>query len=445
MPPTHSAQVDAPPHTRRADSHVQPRIVITGMGVLAPNAHGLDAFTQALRAGTSGVRRVPELSDLKLGCQVAGEPQDVAALSSRYLSDGERRGTNHCITYACVAADDCWRDAGMPTDIPASDPDVDTGAIIGTGLSGSTETCSDHVFPLVDSGQARRLGTMVVERVMGSGPSARVTGRLGLAGPVTANSNACSTGAESIWMAAQLIRAGLVTRMMAGGSEGYSKYIVAMFDAMRLLMRDSNDAPEAASRPLSASAGGFVAAGGAGMLMLESLDSALARNAHIHAEFLGGAINCGGQRQGGTMAASSPAGVRRCLEAALRDARISPDDVDVVNGHFTGTKADVSSVADLQAVLGRPTEAFPWLIATKSLIGHALGAAGAIESVASVLMLEHGFVHGNPNATDLNPGLDGLRARVPVTTVDTSCRTLLKTSFGFGDVNCALLFRRWNS
>lgn len=419
------------------------RIVITGLGVLAPNAHGADDFTAALREGRTGLRRMADLAEIGLTCQVAGVPQDVAALAERYLSAAERKGTNLCITYASIAAEDCWRDAGFEVPGLSAPADADTGAVFGTGMSGGPETCADHLVPLVNAGQARRLGTMVVERIMGSGPSARITGRLGLGGPVFANSNACSTGGEAVHLAAQVIRSGGARRMLAGASEGYSRYIVAMFDAMRLLVPDGNDDPGGASRPLGAAANGFVPAGGAAALMLETLESATARGARIYAEYLGGAINSGGQRDGGSMTASSAAGVRRCLEAALRDARVLPDEVDLVNGHFTGTKADAPSVHDLSTVLGRAPDAFPSLTATKSLIGHALGAAGAIESVATVLMLHGQFVHGNLNCGDLNPALQAYRHCIPTRTVDRSCRMALKTAFGFGDVNCALLFGRW--
>ena len=253
------------------------------------------------------------------------------------------------------------------------------------------DTIAERVVPLTDAGKVRRLGSRAVEQAMASGTSARVAGLLGLGNQVTTNSSACSTGTEATLLGASRIRQGLAERMLCGGSEGASPHIWAGFDAMRVLMRGANDAPEQASRPMSASAGGFVPGAGAGVLVLESLDSARARGARIHAELLGGALNCGGHRGGGSMTAPNPQGVVRCIRAALGDAGIEPDAVDAINAHLTATGADAREVEAWAAALERPPDRFPVLTATKSMIGHTLGAAGAIECVASVLMLDGGL------------------------------------------------------
>ena len=232
--------------------------------------------------------------------------------------------------------------------------------------------------------------------------------------------------------------------MLAGGSEGASKYVWAGFDAMKVLNRTRNAAPEAASRPMSASAAGFVPGAGAGVLLLESLDSATRRGARIYAEVLGGHVNCGGQRNGGSMTAPNPEGVRRCIRAALTMARVQPSAIDAINGHLTATFADAHEVANWAAALELPPERMPLLHATKSLIGHALGAAGGIECVASVLELHHGFVHGSLNCEDLHPALMPYAARVVHQTVRPDrLDVLAKASFGFGDVNGCVIFRRF--
>src|SRR5207244_58507 len=198
-----------------------------------------------------------------------------------------------------------------------------------------------------------------------------------------------------------------------GGSEGASHYTWAGFDAMRVLTRASNDAPERASRPMSASAAGFVPAAGAGVLLLESLESALERGAPIRAEVLGGAVNCGGQRAGGSMTAPNPDGVRRCVRAALDDAGIPPRKVDAINGHLTATGADPREVQAWATALERSPATFPPITATKSLIGHALGAAGGIECVASVLMVQGGFLHPTVNCEDVHPEIAPFAAAIP--------------------------------
>jgi 3-oxoacyl-(acyl-carrier-protein) synthase len=232
--------------------------------------------------------------------------------------------------------------------------------------------------------------------------------------------------------------------MLCGGAEVPSPYIWAGFDAMRVLSRKFNDQPEKASRPMSASAGGFIPGCGAGVLVIESLDSALARGARIRAEVLGVATNCGGHRGGGSMTAPNPTGVQRCIQAALADAALEPARIDAISGHLTATGADPKEVANWSRALGRGPADFPVITSTKSLIGHALGAAGAIESVAAVLMLEGGFVHASRNCEDVHPEIAPFAASIPhETRALPGLSVMMKAGFGFGDVNAALVLRKW--
>jgi 3-oxoacyl-(acyl-carrier-protein) synthase len=298
--------------------------------------------------------------------------------------------------------------------------------------------------PFVDQKKVKRLGSTAVEQVMASGISARVSGLLALGNQVTTNSSACSTGTEALAIGAARIRAGLAQRMLCGGAEGASHYIWAGFDAMRVLARGFNEEPEKASRPLSASAAGFIPGSGAGVLLLESLSSARARGARIHAELLGSAVNCGGHRGGGSMTAPNPESVRRCIRAALADARTAAGEIDVINGHLTATAADPLEVASWAAALERGPAAFPAITSTKSMIGHALGAAGAIESVATVLMLTRGFVHPSINCEDVHPEVAAFAASIPHAVREApGLRTAIKAGFGFGDVNACVVFRKW--
>lgn len=418
------------------------RVVVTGMGVLAPNGHGLADYEASLRRGRSGIRFFPGLAELGFACQVGGAPEGVADLSERYLTPLARSTMNTAMLYAAIAALDCWSDAGLPPPDPQGQADWDTGAIIGTGIGGA-ETLCGIVGPRVSSGQVRRLGSAMVEQAMASSVSAAVGGLLGLGGQVTTNSSACITGTEAVIEAYYQIREGRISRMLAGGTESDSPYIWGCFDAMRVLSRGFNETPDQASRPLSGSSSGFVPGAGAGFLLLESWESARSRGARVYAEVLGGHVNSGGQRGLGSMTFPDPQGVQRCFREALRRSGVDPSEVDAINGHLTGTMADPWEVKNWQAALGVPAHKLPLLNGTKGLIGHALGAAGGLECVASVLQLAGGFVHGSVNCEDLHPELAPFSDRIVRTTLETPIRTLAKSSFGFGDVNACVLFRRW--
>jgi 3-oxoacyl-(acyl-carrier-protein) synthase len=230
--------------------------------------------------------------------------------------------------------------------------------------------------------------------------------------------------------------------MIAGSAEGYSPCISACFDAMRVTARGRNADPHSASRPLSASAAGFVPGAGAGALLLEDRDTALRRGARVYAEVLGGQVNCGGQREGGSITASNPAGVQRCIREALIDARLHPREVAYVNGHLTATRADANEIRNLACALGRDLSSLPWVNSTKSMIGHALGGAGSMECVATVLQLYHSFVHPSINCEDLHPDLLPAASRFPRSIVPADIPFALKTSFGFGDVNACVVLGR---
>lgn len=419
------------------------RVVITGMGVVSANAHGLKNFETALRNGTSGIRFFPKLKELGFGCQVGGIPQGLDEIQKSYFTKETLLAMNSSMTYAAIAGIDAWRDAGFTYD-PENPPAIDwnTGAVMGTGVGG-VDTLCEFVVPRVNEGKIRRLGSTSVEQTMSSAVSARLGGLLGLGGQVTTNSSACTTGTEAIVNAYLHIREGRSKRMLAGGAEGSSHYIWAGFDAMRVLSRAFNATPEKASRPMSASAAGFVPSSGAGVLMLESLESALERGARIYAEIIGGQVNCGGQRGGGSMTAPNPEGVVRCIRTAMTEARLASKDIDLINGHLTATMADPLEISNWQRSLELRTEEFPLIQSTKSMIGHSLGAAGGIECVASVLQISQDFVHGSVNCEDLLPELQPFAKSIPQKTLEKKIKVIAKASFGFGDVNGCILFRNY--
>ncbi|OPL12834.1 MAG: beta-ketoacyl-ACP synthase [delta proteobacterium MLS_D] len=419
------------------------RVVITGIGVVAPNAVGLDDFRKALREGRSGIRFIPQLEELNFGCRIGGIPPGFNDVRARYFDNEKLLSINDNIGYASVAAVDAWRDAGF--DLPGDNDEVDwdTGAIVGCGIGGM-DTIAERVVPMIQAGKVRRMGSRIVEQVMNSGTSARVGGLLGLGNQVTSNSSACSTSSEAIFSALQRIRGGLAKRMLAGGSEGASPYIWGGFDAMRVIARKFNDQPEEGSRPMSASAAGFVPGAGAGVLMLEDLETARARGARIYCEILGGAVNAGGQRNGGSMTAPNPEGVIRCIRSSIADAGIHADDIDAVNGHLTATFADPSEIRNWSNALERGPERFPLVNSTKSMIGHCLGAAGGIECAAVTLELAERFLHPSLNCEDVHPEIEAFSDKIVHQTMEyPELKIIAKSSFGFGDVNSCLIFKTW--
>jgi 3-oxoacyl-(acyl-carrier-protein) synthase len=414
------------------------------MGIVAPNGHGLENFEQALREGRSGIRFFPRLEKLKFSCQIGGMPDNFEEVREKYFDQEQLLSLNENIGYVSVSAIDAWRDAGF--DVPGYYDDKinwDTGAILGCGIGGM-DTIGETVVPMVNDGKTRRMGSRIVEQVMSSGTSARVGGLLALGNQVTSNSAACSTGAEAIVDAVWRIRTGLADRMLAGGSEGPSPYIWAGFDSMRVIARKFNDQPQKGSRPMSASANGFVPGAGGAVLVLENLETALSRNARIYAEIIGGHVNCGGQRNGGSMTAPNPEGVQKCIKSALNDAAIDPNEVDAINGHLTATFADPSEVRNWSLGLGRGPENFPYINSTKSMIGHCLGAAGAIESIAVALELYKGFLHPSVNCEDVHPEIEAFAKSIPHEVMDyPDLKIIAKACFGFGDVNSCLIFKKW--
>jgi 3-oxoacyl-(acyl-carrier-protein) synthase len=413
------------------------------MGIVAPNGHGLINFEKALREGRSGIRFVPTLKELNFSCQIGGIPENFDEVRTSYFDHEKLLSLNDNIGYISVSAVDAWRDAGFTYSDDNDQVDWDTGAILGCGIGGM-DTIAGRVVPMVGEGRVRRLGSRIVEQVMNSGTSARVGGLLALGNQVTSNSSACSTGTEAIVNALERIRSGSAKRMLAGGSEGASPYIWAGFDAMRVIARKFNDQPEKGSRPMSASANGFVPGAGGAILVLEELQTALDRGARIYAEILGGDVNCGGQRNGGSMTAPNPEGVQRCIRSALADAHITPDQIDAINGHLTATFADPYEVNNWSRALNQDPHDFPYINSTKSMVGHCLGASGAIESVAVILQLYGGFLHPSINCEDVHPEISAFSERIPHQVLEyPELKIMAKASFGFGDVNSCLIFKKW--
>jgi 3-oxoacyl-(acyl-carrier-protein) synthase len=419
------------------------RVVITGLGIVAPNGVGLDAFTHALKNGISGIKHDPELERLQFSCQISGKPEIPTELALQYFSELELRNFNATgILYGVIAGIDAWKDAGLSLEIK-EEPDWDSGTIFGTGTSG-IEKFRESIYK-IDDFQTRRLGSTAVAQTMNSGISAYLGGKLGLGNQVTTNSSACTTGTESILMAYERIKSGQAKRILAGSTSDSGPYIWGGFDAMKVCTFKHNESPEQGSRPMSVSASGFVPGSGAGALVLEDLDSALARGATIYAEVLGGNINSGGQRGLGTMTAPNPVAVQKCIKNAIENAGIQASEIDAINGHLTATSKDSLEIQNWCEALGRSGIDFPYINSVKSMIGHCLSGAGSVESVASILQLHQGFIFPNINCEDLHPEITNKidASRIPQKLIEKELNIIAKASFGFGDVNGCVIFKKY--
>ena len=419
------------------------RVVITGLGVVAPNGVGLDAFTHAIKNGVSGIKKDPELERLQFSCQISGKPEVSAELSLQYFSELELRNFSATgILYGVIAGIDAWKDAGLSLEFN-QEPDWDSGTIFGTGTSG-IEKFRESIYK-IDDFQSRRLGSTAVAQTMNSGVSAYLGGKLGLGNQVTTNSSACTTGTESILMAFERIKLGQAKRILAGSTSDSGPYIWGGFDAMRVCTFKHNDSPQQGSRPMSASASGFVPGSGAGALVLEDLETAVARGAKIYAEVLGGNVNSGGQRGLGTMTAPNPVAVQKCIRNAIKNAGIHANEIDTINGHLTATSKDSLEIQNWSEALEKKGIDFPYINSLKSMVGHCLSGSGSIESVASVLQLHHGFVFPNINCEDMNPAITVLvdQSRIPIRLIEKELNIVAKASFGFGDVNGCVIFKKF--
>lgn len=420
------------------------RVVITGLGVVSPNGIDVPNFLHAIQNGVSGIRFIPQYEELKFNCQVSGLPEFEWEQLKNYITETSLYGLkSKGIAFGIKAALDAWRDAG--NNIINEETLWETGCIFGSSVA-DTDVIKNAITR-VDARESKKLGSRVVEQIMNSGITAYISGRLGLGNKVISNSSACATGTQAILMGYEYIKYGMAKRMVVGSSEYVDSYIFGAFDSMRVLSRKFNDQPEKASRPMSSSAGGFVPGSGAGALILEDLDFALARNATIYAEILGASNNSGGQRNGGTMTAPGAEGVIRCIQEALADANTSAQSIDLVCGHLTATIADKLEIQNWVQALGRKGDDFPLVNSLKSMIGHCLSAAGSIETVAAVLQIVHQFAHPNINLEDPNPEIIELIGanNLPTKKVNREINVVAKANFGFGDVNACLIISKYDN
>lgn len=419
------------------------RVVVTGIGAITPNALGVDSFSKALFEGKSGIRYQSESEDLNFRCRVAGVPPVTSEYSAQFFPNIYQEVLkNNAIIYGCLAGLEAWKMAGLTY---GEERQANMGMVFGAGAAGM-DAFNVGPFENINAGKNKLLGTTIIPQSMNSGTAAYLNQLLGLGGPVISNSAACTTGSEAIMMGYEQIQLGKADVMLCGSSEGIGRFIWGAFDSMRILASNSNDHPEQASKPMSTSSSGFVPSGGGGALVIESLESARIRGANILAEVIGVAQNCGAQREGGSMTAPNPKAAIACIQHAIQHAQIKPEEIDLISGHLTSTRADPLEINNWVTALNLPADQLPLINTPKSMIGHCISAAGSIESVACVLQLRDQFVHQNINLTEATIH-DKIKSiypleKIPLESQNREINTIIKSNFGFGDVNCTLIFRK---
>ena len=407
------------------------RVVVTGLGCVTPLGTDAAATWNALVRGVSGVGFLE-------GAEFAALPSRVAAAVKGEIDPGdvdfkERRRLDRVILFALAAAREAMADSGLAG---AGFESARAGAAIGSAIGGLSTLLSNHVAFL--SGGPRRVSPFAIPMALANMPGAYVAIKHGLGGPNFAHVSACASGAHALGEAARSIERGDADVMVAGGAEATTvPFVVAAFANMQALSR-RNDDPPRASRPFDVERDGFVMGEGAGVLVLEAEEHARARGARIRAILLGYGASADAQH----VAAPDEDGdgARRCMERALLDADLAPGDVHYVNAHATSTPAgDRSEARAIRAVFGSCAAALP-VSSTKSMTGHLLGAAGAVEALACVRALETGTLPPTINLDRVDPEcqLDHVVGKAR----EVRARVALSNAFGFGGANSSLVFAR---
>ncbi|MBI3771497.1 MAG: beta-ketoacyl-ACP synthase I [Gammaproteobacteria bacterium] len=401
------------------------RVVVTGIGIVSSIGNNQQEVADALKAGRSGIEFCAEYAEMGFRSHVHGSIKlDVEPLIDRKL----RRFMGDAAAYNYIAMQQAIEDAGL-NETQISNPRA--GLVVGSGGASHANTVA--AADILREKGIRRVGPYMVPKTMGSTTSANLATAFKIKGVNYSISSACSTSAHCIGNGMELIQMGKQDIVFAGGGEELGWEGSMMFDAMGALSSKYNDRPTVASRAYDADRDGFVISGGGGLLVLEELEHALQRGARIYAELVG----YGATSDGFDMVQPSGEGATRCMRLALDGVK---GKVDYINAHGTSTPAgDMKELEAIRAVFG---DDMPAISSTKSLTGHALGAAGVNEAIYSLLMMKHNFLCASANIENLDPFAEGmpiLRARRD----NVQLNTVLSNSFGFGGTNACLVFQRY--
>jgi 3-oxoacyl-[acyl-carrier-protein] synthase-1 len=399
------------------------RAVITGIGVVSSIGNNKEEVLESLKTGKSGIAFNQEFADYKLRSNVSGKIDiDVKA----HVDRKAMRFMGDAAAYSYISMTQAIEDSGLSDDQVSNER---TGIIVGSG-GGSSKWQVEAADILREKG-VKRVGPYMVPRTMASTTSACLATPFKIKGVNYSISSACATSAHCIGNAVEQIQLGKQDVVFAGGGEELHWTLAMEFDAMGALSTKYNETPEKASRTYDANRDGFVISGGGGIVVVEELEHALARGAHIYAEIVG----YGATSDGYDMVAPSGEGAARCMRQAMQDV----DSIDYLNTHGTSTPVgDVKELGAIQEVFGGKS---PMISATKAMTGHALGAAGVHEAIFSVLMLEHSFVAPSINIDELDEqaaGLDIITERR-----DVELNTVMSNSFGFGGTNATLVMSKY--
>ncbi|MEW6047651.1 MAG: beta-ketoacyl-ACP synthase II [Bacillota bacterium] len=407
------------------------RVVVTGMGVISPIGIGLDAFWSALVEGRSGIGPIRRFDASSLDCRIAGEVRDFDPTA--YMDRKEARRADRFAQFAIAASLMARSDANLP-DAPLGPR---AGIVIGSGIGGM-ETWEESHTALVQKGPGR-VSPFTVPMMIPNMAAGLVSIRLGAEGPSRCTVSACASGADAIGDGLRMVQRGDVDVVLAGGTEAaITPFAIAAFAAAKSLST-RNDEPQRASRPFDRDRDGFVMGEGAGILVLEWLEHALARGARIYAEVIG--YGATGDAFHITQPAPEGRGAALAMEVALRDAGIPPQSVDYINAHGTSTEYnDWYETLAIKRVFG--DHAFKIAVSsTKSMTGHLLGAAGGVEAIASVLAIQRGVLPPTINLENPDPRCD--LDYVPNRARRHPVRVAISNSFGFGGHNAVLVFKRY--
>ena len=408
------------------------RVVVTGVGTVSPCGTDVVTTWDNVSNGRSGIAEIQGFDAADFASRIAGECTDFEPL--QHMAKRRLRECARFIQFAIVASAEAIVNAGFE---PSDKEKERVGTFIGVGFCG-LEVFEDTCKTLFDKGP-RRVSPYFVPSVISNLAPGQVTIDWGFKGPSFTHTSACASGAHAIGDAFRWIQRGEIDAAVAGGAEAAVTPIgVAAFASMRALSR-RNDEPELASRPFDSGRDGFVIAEGAGILMLEERDRALARGANVLAEIIGYAATSDAYHM--VQPAPDAEGAQRAMKQALADAKLNPEDVDYVNAHGTSTPmGDVGELVAIQKVFGAHATDGLAVSSSKSMTGHLLGAAGGLEPVLCVLALRDGLIPPTINLDDPDPAGAGMNL-VPNTAQERPIRALMNNSFGFGGTNCALVLR----